>query len=580
MDLAVEIAMDLAVDDVERRVGDYHSNLWDDDFIQSLSTPYGASSYRERAERLVGEVKEMFTSISIEDGELTSDLLQRLWMVDNVERLGISRHFENEIKAAIDYVYSYWSDKGIVRGRDSAVPDLNSIALGFRTLRLHGYTVSSDVFKVFQDRKGEFACSAIPTEGDIKGVLNLLRASYIAFPGEKVMEKAQTFAATYLKEALQKIQVSSLSREIEYVLEYGWLTNFPRLEARNYIDVFGEEICPYFKKPCIMVDKLLELAKLEFNLFHSLQQTELKHVSRWWKDSGFSQLTFTRHRHVEFYTLASCIAIEPKHSAFRLGFAKVCYLGIVLDDIYDTFGKMKELELFTAAIKRWDPSTTECLPEYMKGVYMAFYNCVNELALQAEKTQGRDMLNYARKAWEALFDAFLEEAKWISSGYLPTFEEYLENGKVSFGYRAATLQPILTLDIPLPLHILQQIDFPSRFNDLASSILRLRGDICGYQAERSRGEEASSISCYMKDNPGSTEEDALSHINAMISDNINELNWELLKPNSNVPISSKKHAFDILRAFYHLYKYRDGFSIAKIETKNLVMRTVLEPVPM
>jgi hypothetical protein len=47
----------------------------------------------------------MFTSISIEDGELTSDLLQRLWMVDNVERLGISRHFENEIKAAIDYVY-------------------------------------------------------------------------------------------------------------------------------------------------------------------------------------------------------------------------------------------------------------------------------------------------------------------------------------------------------------------------------------------------------------------------------------------------------------------------------------------
>ena len=34
------IAMGLAVDHVERGVGDYHSNLWDDDFIQSLSTPY------------------------------------------------------------------------------------------------------------------------------------------------------------------------------------------------------------------------------------------------------------------------------------------------------------------------------------------------------------------------------------------------------------------------------------------------------------------------------------------------------------------------------------------------------------
>ena len=31
-----------------------------------------------------------------------NDLLQRLWMVDNVERLGISRHFENEIKSAIE----------------------------------------------------------------------------------------------------------------------------------------------------------------------------------------------------------------------------------------------------------------------------------------------------------------------------------------------------------------------------------------------------------------------------------------------------------------------------------------------
>ena len=99
-------------------------------------------------------------------------------------------------------------------------------------------------------------------------------------------------------------------------------------------------------------------------------------------------------------------------------------------------------------------------------------------------------------------------------------------------------------------------------------------------AERSRGEEASSISCYMKDNLGSTEADTLTHINAMIVDKINELNWELLKPDSNVPISSKKHAFDILRSFYHLYKYRDGFSVANNETKNLVMRTLLEPVPL
>nr|ABA86247.1 (-)-linalool-like synthase [Picea sitchensis] len=568
-------------DGVQRRIANHHSNLWDDSFIQSLSTPYGETSYLERADKLIGEVKDIINSISVEDGELITplnDLIQRLSIVDNIERLGIDRHFKNEIKSALDYVYSYWNEKGIGCGRESVITDLNSTALGLRTLRLHGYPVSSDVFEQFKEQKGQFACSAIQTEGEIKKVLNLFRASLIAFPGEKVMEEAEIFSTIYLKEALLKIPVCSLSREIAYVLEYGWHMNLPRLEARNYIDVFGQG--PIYLTLNMRTQKLIELAKLEFNIFHSLQQEELKHVSRWWKDSGFSQMAYARHRHVEFYTLASCIAIDPQHSSFRLGFTKITYLGTVLDDIYDTFGTMDELELFTAAVKRWHPSAAEGLPEYMKGVYMMFYETVNEMAREAEKCQGRDTLNYARQALEAYIDSYMKEAKWISSGFLPTFEEYLDNGKVSFGYRIGTLQPILTLGIPFPHHILQEIDFPSRLNDLAGSILRLKGDIHSYQAERSRGEESSGISCYMKDNPESTEEDAVTHINAMINRLLKELNWEFLKPHSNVPITSKKHAFDILRAFYHLYKDRDGFSVTRNEIRNLVMTTVIEHVPL
>ena len=83
--------------------------------------------------------------------------------------------------------------------------------------------------------------------------------------------------------------------------------------------------------------------------------------------------------------------------------------------------------------------------------------------------------------WEAYFDSYMEEAKWISTGSLPTFEEYYQNGKVSSAYRVATLQPVLTLDVELPDCILKGIDFPSRFNDLASSFLRLRGDTRCYK---------------------------------------------------------------------------------------------------
>lgn len=578
---SISMRLETAVSDdgVQRRDGNYHSNLWDDDFIHSLSTTYEAPLCRERGETLIGEVKEIFNSISVEDGELITplnDLIQRLWMVDSVERLGIDRHFKNEIKSALDYVYSYWSEEGIGCGRESAVTDLNSTALGLRTLRLHGYPVSSDVLEQFKDQKGQFACSSIETEGEIRSVLNLFRASLIAFPNEKVMDDAKIFCTTYLKEAVQRIPVSSLSRQIEYVMDYGWDTNLPRLEARHYIDELGHDIT-YNEMPNTNVEKLLELAKLEFNIFHSLQQRELKHLSRWWKESGSPETTFTRHRHVEYYALASCIAFEPQHSGFRFGFAKLSHIITVLDDMYDLFGTVDELELFTEAIKRWDPSATEFLPEYMKGVYIMVYDTVNEMVREAENAQGRDTLDLARQAWEACLDSYMQEAKWIASGYLPTFEEYLENGIVSSAHRVCTLQPILTLDIPFPDHILKEVDFPSKLNDLACAVLRLRGDTRCYKADRARGEEASSISCYMKDNPGLTEEDALNHIDAMLDGVIKELNWELLKPDS-VPISAKKHAYDISRAFHYGYKYRDGYSVANIEIKNFVAISVLEPV--
>ena len=72
----------------------------------------------------------------------------------------------------------------------------------------------SNVLEQFKDVKEQFACSANKREGEIRTVLNLFRASLIAFPGEKVMEEAEIFSAIYLKEAVQKLPVSSLSREV------------------------------------------------------------------------------------------------------------------------------------------------------------------------------------------------------------------------------------------------------------------------------------------------------------------------------------------------------------------------------
>jgi len=50
----------------------------------------------------------MFNSLLVEDGELINplnDLLQRLWMVNSIEQLGIDRNLKKEIKSTLDYVY-------------------------------------------------------------------------------------------------------------------------------------------------------------------------------------------------------------------------------------------------------------------------------------------------------------------------------------------------------------------------------------------------------------------------------------------------------------------------------------------
>ncbi|GLJ09968.1 hypothetical protein SUGI_0119290 [Cryptomeria japonica] len=519
-----------------RRIGNHHPNLWDDGFLQSLEMPYEGPPYVERSKALVREVKEMFNAVLTKQSG--DDLFQCLSMVDNVERLGIERHFQEEIKLTLDHVYRYWNKKGIAAGRNSSISDLNTTVLGFRIFRLHRYNVSSDALESFKGKDGKFLKSSTQSKEEIQSIINLFRASLIAFPNEKVMDEAKSFSTKYLKQALQNIDDSNLSREIEFNLEYGWHTNVPRLEARHYIEIYGEDSSWAEKTikgmPHLSNTKVLELAKLDFNMMQCMQQRELQILSRWWVESGLSKLEFARHRHVEYYFWAAGGVIEPKYFAFRIGFAKLSALITYLDDIYDTYGTYEELQLFTEAIKKWDPLATEGLPEYMKIAYIAFYDGVKDMVKEAQITQGRDTFDYVKNAWEVYIDSYMQEAKWLVEGYIPTLEEYLENGKVSSGSRVVTLQPVLAIDAILPENILPEIDYPSKFDELLCLTLRVKGDTRTFEVEADRGETVSCITCYMRDHPGSTKKEAINYLMALCDELLKELNWEYLKPD-NVP---------------------------------------------
>lgn len=67
-----------------------------------------------------------------------------------------------------------------------------------------------------------------------------------------------------------------------------------------------------------------------------------------------TKLPFARNRIIEIYFWILGVYFEPKYSFGRRLMTKMLSLTSAIDDIYDVFGTMEELQLFTEAIERFD----------------------------------------------------------------------------------------------------------------------------------------------------------------------------------------------------------------------------------
>lgn len=65
-----------------------------------------------------------------------------------------------------------------------------------------------------------------------------------------------------------------------------------------------------------------------------------------------SKVTFTRHRVTETYLWSLGAYFEPQYSQARVKTAIALILFTALDDMYDAYGTMEELELFTYAMDK------------------------------------------------------------------------------------------------------------------------------------------------------------------------------------------------------------------------------------
>ncbi|KAH6782477.1 hypothetical protein C2S51_007770 [Perilla frutescens var. frutescens] len=539
-----------------RRSGNYQPSLWDFNYLQSLNAiHYKEERHLKREAELIEQVKMLL------DEEM--EAVQQLEFVDDLKNLGLSYFFEDQIKQILTFIYN--EHECIRSNVEAEERDLYFTALGFRLLRQHGFQVSQEVFDCFKNEEGsDFKASL---GDDTKGLLQLYEASFLLRDGEDTLELARKFATKFLqkKVAHELIDDDNLLSWIRHSLELPLHWRIQWLEARWFLDAYATR---HDMNPIIF-----ELAKLDFNIIQATHEEEIKDVSI----SGLAEkLPFVRDRIVECYFWAVGL-FEPHEYAYqRIMAAKIITFVTVIDDVYDVYGTLDELQLFTDTIRRWDTESMSQLPYYMQLCYLALYNFASEMAYDILNDKGVITIPYLQRSWMDLVEGFFEEAKWYYSGYTPSLEEYMNNGKVSISSPAIISQIYFTLAATSP-HKKDDIETLYKYHNilyLSGIILRLADDLG--TAPLKRGDVPKAIQCYMKDTNG-TEKEAQEHVRFLIREAWKEMNTAAAAADCPFSDDLVAAAANLGRTAQFIYVDGDGHGVQHSQIHQQMAGLMFEP---
>ncbi|KAI4317442.1 hypothetical protein L6164_025309 [Bauhinia variegata] len=549
-----------ASSDVARRSADYHPTIWGDQFIAYAadSTTEVDDKMKQQAQTLKEQVRSMLVS-AIHD-----NLTRELNLIDSIQRLGVSYHFEHEIDEALQKIHNNYCTQNDIITHDG---NLYSSALLFRLLRQHGYHISSDIFKKFKDSEGKFDQKH---SNDVEGMLSLYEAAHYRVHGEELLDEALDFTSSHLKSLTAKIS-PSLAAQVNHSLNRPLCKGLPRIEARYYISFYEED--PSHD------ETLLLFAKIDFNIVQKLHQKEVGDISKWWKDLEISaKLSFARNRVVECCLWIIGVYFEPQYSLARRITYKVIALTSLIDDIYDAYGTMEELELLTNTIERWDSGCSDHLPEYMKIFYKAYLEVYEEIEKEIT-TEGRVYcVNYAKDAMKKVVQAQFTEAKWFHRKYIPTIEEYMSIASLSSGYSMLATTSFIGMGNTATEEIFKWIKDDPKIMNAAAVICRLMDDIVSNEFEQKRGHVVSLLECYMKEHDISRE-DTINELRKQVVNAWKDINEECLRP-TQVPMPFLMRIVNFARVIDVFYKDEDCYTNAGGAMKTYIAAVFVEPVPI
>ncbi|KAH9757636.1 alpha-humulene/(-)-(E)-beta-caryophyllene synthase [Citrus sinensis] len=447
------------------------------------------------------------------------DSLSRLKLIDAILRLGVGYQFERELEEALQNLYDAFSNH-FYNIEDN---DLYHVALRFRILRQRGYKVSCDIFNKFKDGKGNFKESL---KIDVSGMLSLYEAAHLGVHGEDILDEAIAFTTAHLQ--------SSMAPQVIHALRQPLYKGLPRIEAR------------------------------------------------WWKDLDFARkLPFARDRVVECYFWIVGVYFEPQYSLARKLLTKVISMTSIIDDIYDVYGIPEELDLFTAAIDRWDVSCIDQLPEYMQTFYVALLDLYKEIEEELATKGWSYRVHYAKEEMKILVHGYHDESKWFHNNYVPTMEEYMRVSLVTSGYSMLTAASFLGMDGVVTKEAFDWVSGKPKIIRASTIIGRLMDDIKSHKFEQERGHAASAIECYMKEKEREgvsvTEQEVHEELYKKVGDAWKDINEECLMP-TEVPRPLLMRVLNLSRVIDVIYKEGDGYTHVGQVMKDNIASVLIHPV--
>uniref|UniRef100_A0A1W7HBY5 Putative gamma-cadinene synthase n=1 Tax=Scoparia dulcis TaxID=107240 RepID=A0A1W7HBY5_SCODU len=475
----------------------FQPSLWTDTF----STFSMDEQVQEKYVNEINALKEKARSMLKAEGSTTID---KLILIDTLERLGVAYHFEQEIEEQLQQIMNEdWTDY-----------DLFTTALQFRLLRQHRYHVSCSVFDKFKNTCNKFK-ETLRTNA--KGLLSLYDATQLRIHGEDILEEAVSFAENHLKRMLPRLE-SPLKDQVKRALEQSFYRGVTRIETRNYISIY--------EKDNSRNELLLKLAKLDFNFVQNLYKKELYDLMRWWKDVDLmSKLPYSRDRLVECYLWGVACRFEPQYSYVRKAVAKSMQMVTNIDDTYDNYATLEEAELLTDILQRWDTNELDRLPDCMKAVYRFILSYYEDYEREATEQGQTFAVAYAKETVKQLGRAYLKELNWFLGRRMPPFDEYFANTVIT-----SCIYVMFTAIIPGMKSVTKEtIDWlvtePNKMVIATAKMGRYLEDLGSHERENRGGEMLTAVDCYIKQY-GVSKQEAVEKFVELVEDGWKDVNTE------------------------------------------------------